>query len=198
MTKTEYREYIASEEWRSRRRNFLETCGNYCKRCWIPRWLAVVAYDQDLNVHHKSYARLGGEELDEDLEPLCRRCHDIETFGTSELHQPQCAQCTYCTRGTYRLWPYPVCDFCAVMREYIPEGHFEINELRAKLYPGSSSEIEIWKSLFFSIVQAVSWCKPDMFSIACDCILWALADEEKRRAERVTRVTKPPGREIFL
>jgi hypothetical protein len=30
-----------------------------------------------LHVHHVSYARLG-EELDEDLEALCKRCHNVE------------------------------------------------------------------------------------------------------------------------
>jgi HNH endonuclease len=183
-TKTEYREYIASKEWRTRRSEFLKICGRYCKRCWIPRWLAVVAYDQDLHVHHKSYAHVGAE-LDEDLESLCRRCHEIETFGVSALHKPQHMKCTYCERGTYRLWPYPICEFCAVMREYLD--HFDLWELRAALYPGTSSDMQIWTYLILCIVQCVSWEVPENeFREACDWILWVMADEEKRRSKTIS------------
>jgi hypothetical protein len=190
MTKTEYREYIASEEWRARRGEFLKAY-SHCNRCSIPRWLAVVAYDQDLSVHHKSYARIGAE-LDDDLEPLCRRCHEIETFGVSSLHQLQEAKCTYCDRRTYRLWPCPVCQFCAVMREY--SDSFDPPELLAKLYPGTSDDSEIWVELFVSIVEALSWGKSDAgFRDACDFILWMLAGEEKRR-NTPRRPGDPPGR----
>lgn len=82
-TKTEYREYIASEKWQRRRRDFL-TENKFCEQCDCPRWLAVAMYDQDLHVHHVSYARVGSEE-DGDLKPLCRRCHELETFGKTEL-----------------------------------------------------------------------------------------------------------------
>ena len=41
-------------------------------------------YDQDLHVHHRNYQRVGAE-LDSDLRSLCRRCHEIETFGESSL-----------------------------------------------------------------------------------------------------------------
>jgi HNH endonuclease len=84
-TKTEYREYIASEAWQRRRREFLSQ-NQICNRCRLHRRLAVIAYDQDLHVHHRSYARVGAER-DDDLEPLCKRCHELETFGRSELHQ---------------------------------------------------------------------------------------------------------------
>src|SRR5580704_18493233 len=84
MTKTEYREYIASEGWQQRRKLFIEH--HYlCNRCGLHRSLAVIAYDQDIHVHHKNYQRLGAE-LDSDLESLCRRCHEIESFGHSNLH----------------------------------------------------------------------------------------------------------------
>src|ERR1700733_324678 len=85
MTKTKYREYIASGVWQRRRKLFIEH--HYlCSRCGLHRALAVIAYDQDIHVHHINYQRIGAE-LDSDLESLCRRCHEIETFGHSSLHQ---------------------------------------------------------------------------------------------------------------
>jgi hypothetical protein len=85
MTKTEYREYIASEGWRSRRKELLRR-RPWCERCFIARSIATRkgAYDQDLHVHHKNYLRVGSE-LDTDLEVLCARCHEIETFGSSAM-----------------------------------------------------------------------------------------------------------------
>ena len=49
--------------------------------------MSVIAYDQDLHVHHKNYQNIGAE-LDSDLEVLCRRCHEVETFGESALQYP--------------------------------------------------------------------------------------------------------------
>jgi hypothetical protein len=84
-------------------------CGECCYTCTIPRWLAEIAYDQDLNVHHKSYKNLGNEDWD-DLEPLCRRCHEIEKFGRSDLRAPKTAECTRC--GDTHWNPYS--DICVV------------------------------------------------------------------------------------
>jgi|SRR6185437_719028 len=94
MTKTEYREYIAGPVWRERKRLFIAT-HDACNRCEMPRWAAVLAYDQDLHVHHASYARIG-REIDADLETLCRRCHEVETFGSSALHKPKVPTCSAC------------------------------------------------------------------------------------------------------
>lgn len=99
-TKTEYREYISGPEWQVRRREFLVLHGYACDKCALPRWLAIIAYDQDLHVHHVSYANVGAER-DEDLKALCRRCHEIETFGSSVLHRPQRHACQICGRPSY-------------------------------------------------------------------------------------------------
>jgi hypothetical protein len=116
MTKTEYREYIASKEWRECRKIYLETDGSTCNRCSLPRWLAIIAYDQDLHVHHISYARLGCE-LGKDLESLCRRCHEIETFGKSNLHKPQSFKC-HCGEITFNSITRE-CEECAIVQELI-------------------------------------------------------------------------------
>lgn len=82
-TKTEYRKYIGSEKWQRRRKHFL-LANPSCNRCGLSRADAVVAYDQDLNVHHRNYVNVGNEN-DEDLEPLCRRCHELESNGHTDL-----------------------------------------------------------------------------------------------------------------
>jgi len=96
VTKTEYRRYIGSPQWQQRRKQVLRW-NPICNRCSIPRWLAELVYDQDLHVHHLSYANVG-DEADEDLEVLCRRCHEVETFGRSELRAPVAATCEWCGR----------------------------------------------------------------------------------------------------
>ena len=102
-TKTEYREYIAGEYWQKRRKKFLETPGRSgCEGCGIPRWLAIIAYDQDMHVHHRNYKNLENEK-DEDLSALCRRCHELETFSSSNLHEPQTRDCPYCHDPTWDL-----------------------------------------------------------------------------------------------
>lgn len=107
VTKTEYRQYIASPLWRERRKAFLEENGLACNRCDVPRWLAAIAYDQDLHVHHLHYATLGAE-TDEDLEALCRRCHELETFGRSSLPKIPSAKCEFCAETHWNLRE----DFC--------------------------------------------------------------------------------------
>lgn len=112
MTKTEYRQYIASPDWQTRRKQFLLSL-NTCSRCSLPRRLAVVAYDQDLHLHHRSYANVGAE-TENDLESLCARCHELETFGNSKLHivrSFECRVCSYiCFDRVDRL-----CDGCRVL-----------------------------------------------------------------------------------
>lgn len=83
MTRTEYLLYISSEAWLQRRGIFLRAHPT-CNRCEITDDQAVESYDQRLHVHHRNYQRVGCE-LDSDLESLCRRCHQIETFGSSNL-----------------------------------------------------------------------------------------------------------------
>lgn len=113
MTRTEYRKYIASDDWRNRRKQFIEESPMKCERCEIPRWLAQLAYDQDFHVHHKHYRTLGAESPD-DLEILCRRCHDVETFGKSELREVKSFECQWC--GDRHYDPYGDCQICRAIR----------------------------------------------------------------------------------
>jgi hypothetical protein len=62
-----YRDYLCTEHWYSVRRNALAAAGRRCQLC--------NAADQVLDVHHRTYERLGKEKLS-DLIVLCRSCHE--------------------------------------------------------------------------------------------------------------------------
>lgn len=67
-----YNVYLQSTHWRNLRAEKIREVGYRCEGC-------QTAYDvwepgQSLDVHHKTYERLGFELL-EDLEVLCRECH---------------------------------------------------------------------------------------------------------------------------
>ncbi|WP_322489409.1 hypothetical protein [Chloroflexus sp.] len=63
-----YAEYLASEEWKARRKRHLRSVGYRCQVC---NTQGVV-----LDVHHRTYQRRG-EEHYTDLLALCRTCHDL-------------------------------------------------------------------------------------------------------------------------
>jgi hypothetical protein len=111
VTKSEYAQYINSSHWKTVR-TFKLKATDWCERCYMPRWLANIAFDQDLNVHHISYERIGRELL-RDLEVLCRRCHEVETFGRSDLREPKYADCTLCDTRHWNVYS----DRCEVCRD---------------------------------------------------------------------------------
>lgn len=63
-----YELYLRSAAWRAVRNAAIKRAGGACEGCG--RGYLVL-----LDVHHRSYARLGAE-LPDDLCVLCRRCHD--------------------------------------------------------------------------------------------------------------------------
>lgn len=65
--KINYYEYIASREWKLKCRAIKERSGGRCERC------KVAPHE---NTHHLTYQRLGNERL-EDLQGLCRPCHEF-------------------------------------------------------------------------------------------------------------------------
>lgn len=94
MTKSEYEQYLQSDHWKNFRKGYLDL-HPYCENCELPRWLAQITYDQDLHVHHRTYENIGKEQ-NSDMQSLCRRCHEIETFGRSDLRAPKAVKCTLC------------------------------------------------------------------------------------------------------
>lgn len=65
VRRSQYRDYLGSPEWRIRRGFALEYYGAKCCLCNSTR---------KLNVHHRTYERLGAEKL-ADLIVLCEDCH---------------------------------------------------------------------------------------------------------------------------
>lgn len=65
-----YRLYLRSDAWSAKRAAVLERAGHRCERCPAGSGLFPV----DLDVHHLSYRGIGDEAL-EDLQALCRSCH---------------------------------------------------------------------------------------------------------------------------
>jgi hypothetical protein len=115
--KADYQKYLQSAHWQQRRKKAIEDTGHICEKCDLPRWLAQIAYQQDLNVHHLNYANLGHEE-DCDLEVLCRRCHDIESFGRSDFRAPKKSACDACGCVHWDLYG----GLCEVCRSIIGKG----------------------------------------------------------------------------
>jgi hypothetical protein len=97
ITKDTHKKYLASPEWKARREeHFNEVPWNiYCWKCDMPRWLSELVYRQDLHVHHLSYENVGKEDP-EDLQSLCARCHEIETWGKSDLPEIKSSKCRVC------------------------------------------------------------------------------------------------------
>lgn len=67
ISKFEYQAYLRSEAWQVVRRRF------FASKLWKGRCYAC-EQNVPVDLHHRSYARLGYEKLS-DLVPLCRRCH---------------------------------------------------------------------------------------------------------------------------
>ena len=68
MTYKEYREYLLSDKWEELRDAALERAGFQCQ--------LVAEHGGQLEVHHRTYDRLGHEDV-ADLTVLCHRCHRI-------------------------------------------------------------------------------------------------------------------------
>lgn len=66
LTSMPYDEYLKTPEWLAKRDQALERDGHRCRAC---------NSEQNLNVHHRTYARRGNEDLN-DLTTLCQPCHE--------------------------------------------------------------------------------------------------------------------------
>jgi hypothetical protein len=75
----DYLEYLKSAGWRTTRNRALQLASYRCERCDSKR---------DLQVHHRTYERLG-HEWDQDLEVLCDACHgDHHTIEQAKRGDP--------------------------------------------------------------------------------------------------------------
>ena len=67
-TYANYDEYLASDVWKKKRKEIIDRDGGRCRLC---------NSDKILHVHHRAYPKIYGEEPNEDLSTLCRKCHYI-------------------------------------------------------------------------------------------------------------------------
>lgn len=87
----EYREYLKADHWRDFRKRMIHRSGGVCRKCGFkPK------DPMSLNVHHKSYDRLGAETTD-DVEVLCYRCH-------KKLHEDKRKAESWLAELEYRRW----------------------------------------------------------------------------------------------
>lgn len=68
ITQMMHRQFLDSKLWKEIRKKAFEFHGTNCFSCNEPA----------SDIHHKTYKRFGGSELMEDLEPLCRNCHEAK------------------------------------------------------------------------------------------------------------------------
>ena len=112
MTKTEYREYLASPHWKETRKKKLQS-QTECNHCGIDREYANLRDGQDLNVHHLTYANLW-HERPEDLEVLCLRCHQLEHgVGPADY----CYKCDVPLYGA--VTGPPLCGECSQTHKFV-------------------------------------------------------------------------------
>lgn len=64
-----YAEYIQSKEWQAKRKERIRLD---CGKC---RGFHFIAEKKNLHVHHKTYKRLGNENVKTDLITLCSKHH---------------------------------------------------------------------------------------------------------------------------
>lgn len=82
----QHREYLQSPLWRSIRKNAIIHYGEVCGKCG----------EYGTDVHHLTYERVGGDELIEDLQVLCRDCHEAvhAVDRKSKIHKNGKKSCT--------------------------------------------------------------------------------------------------------
>jgi hypothetical protein len=68
MRKREYETYMVSEEWICRKTAYFARHPKICHGC---------GDKVNIHLHHHTYERVGGTELDDDLVPLCETCHAL-------------------------------------------------------------------------------------------------------------------------
>lgn len=66
MTHQEYVQYLHSDQWK--------TFARRVKEIWNFRCALGTDHEGRIELHHRTYSRLGHEELN-DVIPLCRACH---------------------------------------------------------------------------------------------------------------------------
>jgi len=69
-------DYINSDEWKAKRTAFFES--DFHKKYTRKGYFTCYACDCDppLDLHHRTYENFGNEDIENDLVPVCRKCHE--------------------------------------------------------------------------------------------------------------------------
>lgn len=70
MNRTEYNEYLKTEEWKAKARKRAEIDGYVCCMC-----KCTGTMNNPLQTHHITYRNIGHEDVYKDVLTLCRNCH---------------------------------------------------------------------------------------------------------------------------
>lgn len=74
--RSDYNAYLNSPEWKALRELVLIRSGYKCCDCGVVKM-------KGMHIHHKTYENFGNEKL-EDVEPLCKPCHELRHSRTMD------------------------------------------------------------------------------------------------------------------
>jgi HNH endonuclease len=103
-----YSWYLRTPHWRATRLKAIRRGGFRCARCCVA--------DALLEVHHKTYVRLGAER-DDDLVPLCEDCHEAVHRG-QPLVLPRRRKRRKRASAAQRQRPAPALQLCRELEAY--------------------------------------------------------------------------------
>ena len=85
----QYRRYLQSDAWKTKRKAVLQAAGFRCRRCGAPA----------TEVHHETYKRIYNERMS-DLTALCSKCHEAAHTRTPKSRKKTTPTEKYRTRKT--------------------------------------------------------------------------------------------------
>ena len=79
-----YLEYLRSAAWKAKRAERLQIDRRTCQHCgYCPDTASPDTPKRPLDIDHKTYIRFGHEDVERDLQTLCRPCHKAKHAGES-------------------------------------------------------------------------------------------------------------------
>ena len=104
ITRT-YSEYLLSKHWKAKRKHIFEIRNHVCEIC-------KKKLTTRFEVHHKTYERIG-DELEEDLQLLCHKCHvELHRRLTAEQRDKSIRYCSKCYNKMTEKKTMWVCGNC--------------------------------------------------------------------------------------
>lgn len=94
LGRRDYYKYINSADWQDKRKNFYNS-KMYKKIKGDGKWNCYCCgiSNVSLDLHHRTYKRLGVEHIGIDLVPVCRNCHD-EIHNLQKSSEKHIWECT--------------------------------------------------------------------------------------------------------